>query len=65
MTAALRGYSTSSDVVKELGIIKNTLFRWEAAGKIPKAKRDPMSGYRVWTREDVEKIKKIMNKELK
>lgn len=61
----LRDFYTSSDIIKELKVSKNTLFAWEAAGKIPKAKRDPMSGYRVWTRGDVEKIKKIINKGLK
>lgn len=57
-------YLTSNDVIKELHISKNTLFAWEAAGKIPKAKRHPMNKYRVWTWEDVEKIRKIINKGL-
>ncbi len=57
-------YLTSNDVVRELKISKNTLFAWEAAGKIPKAKRHPMNKYRVWTREDLEKIRKIINKGL-
>jgi len=57
-------YLTSSDVARELKISKNTLFAWEAAGKI-KAKRHPMNNYRVWTRGDIEKIKKIINKGLK
>lgn len=58
-------FYTSSDVVKELKISKNTLFAWEVAGKIPKAKRHPMNKYRVWTRGDIEKIKKIINKGLR
>jgi DNA-binding transcriptional MerR regulator len=61
----LRGRYTSSDIIKELKISKVTLFAWEKAGKIPKARRDPMAGYRVWTREEIEKIKKIINKGLK
>ena len=61
----LRDFYTRSDVIKELKISKNTLFAWEKAGKIPKAKRDPMSGYRAWTREEIEKIKKIINKGFK
>jgi len=31
----------ASEVAKILGVYKRTLFNWEAAGKIPKAKRDP------------------------
>ena len=58
-------FITSGDIIKELKISKNTLFAWEAAGKIPKAKRHPMNKYRVWTRQDMEKIKKIINKGLK
>ena len=58
-------YLTSDDVAKALKINKKTLYRWEAAGKIPKAKRHPMNKYRVWTREDVEKLRKIINKGMK
>lgn len=42
-----------------LGIYKRTLFNWEAAGKIPKARRDPMNNYRYYTKEDVALLKKI------
>ena len=27
-------------------------------GKVPKAKRDPMNGYRYWTMKDLRKLKK-------
>jgi len=50
---------TSSEVAKILGIYKRTLFNWEKAGKIPKAKRDPMNNYRYYTEEDIIKLKKI------
>ena len=42
-----------------LGISKLTLYNWEKAKKIPKAKRDPMSNYRYYTEEDLKKLKKI------
>lgn len=42
-----------------LGVYKRTLFNWEAAGKIPKAKRDPMNNYRYYTKEDIALLKKI------
>jgi DNA-binding transcriptional MerR regulator len=60
--AALRKFLTSADVAKALGVPKTNLFLWEDKGKIPKARRDSMSGYRIYTREDVEKIRKIINK---
>lgn len=42
-----------------LGVYKRTLFNWEEAGKIPKAKRDPMNNYRYYTKEDITFLKKI------
>ncbi len=50
---------TTKDITKILKITKNTLIEWEAKGKIPKAKRDPMNNYRYWTKEDIKKLKKI------
>lgn len=50
---------TSQQVANILGIYKRTLLNWEAAGKIPKAKRDPMNNYRYYTKEDINLLKKI------
>jgi len=47
------------DIIKILGISRKTYYLWEAAKKIPKARRDPMSRYRYWTEEDIKKLKKI------
>ncbi len=63
--AALRGYLTSDDVAKRLKVSRKNLFDWEKTGKIPKAKREPMSGYRIYTKADVEKLRKIINKSIK
>jgi len=52
-------YYRVSEVCKVLGIFKNTLYNWERLGKIPRAYRDPMSGWRLYLQEDIEKIKKI------
>ena len=48
-----------SEVCKILGIFKNTLYNWEKKGKIPKAYRDPMSNWRLYSEEDIGRIKKI------
>ncbi|HPS36780.1 MAG TPA: MerR family transcriptional regulator [Candidatus Omnitrophota bacterium] len=47
------------EVIRELGISRKTLYLWEASGKIPKAKRDPMSNYRFWTEADLKNLKRI------
>ncbi|MCD6413436.1 MAG: MerR family transcriptional regulator [Elusimicrobia bacterium] len=58
MSKSKRRYS-AKDVSDILGVYKKTLFNWEAAGKIPKAKRDPMNNYRYYTAEDIVFLKKI------
>lgn len=47
------------EVAKILGTTRRTLFNWEKAGKIPKQKRDPMSNYRIYSDDDVKKLKRI------
>lgn len=47
------------DIMKELGVTKNTIINWEAGKKIPRPRRDPMSNFRYWTAEDLKKLKKI------
>jgi len=50
---------TVSEVCNILGIFKNTLYNWEKQRKIPKAKRDPMSKWRIYTKEDVYELRRI------
>ena len=59
------GYFTTKEVAETLRISKMTLYRWEKARKIPHARRHPMNKYRVYTQEDIGKIKKIVEKGLK
>ena len=47
------------DIERILRITRKTFYNWEKAGKVPKAKRDPMSHYRYWTEADLETLKKI------
>lgn len=47
------------DLIKFLAISRKTYYNWEAAGKVPEPKRDPMSNYRYWTDADIKKLKKI------
>lgn len=48
-----------TDVAEKLGVTTRTILNWEEAKKIPKAKRDPMSRYRIYTEQDIKKLKKI------
>ncbi len=43
------------DAAKMLGVSKLTLRNWDVAGKLP-AYRHPISNYRVYKVEDIEKI---------
>jgi len=54
----------ANEIAKILGVNKQTLFNWEASGKIPKAKRDPMNNYRYYTDEDIEKLKRITGRKI-
>lgn len=47
------------DIARILGTTRRTMYNWEKAGKVPKPKRDPMSNYRVYSEEDLRKLKKI------
>jgi len=51
------------EVADELRVYKWTIYNWEKAGKIPKAARDPMNGYRIYTEIDLKKIKKISGRD--
>jgi len=59
------GFHTVKEVAEALKVDKKSLYRWEAAEKIPKARRHPMNNYRVYTKDDIEKIKRIIEKGLK
>ena len=50
---------TVLDVIRLLGISRQTLYNWETAGKIPRAKRDPMSRYRYYDEKDIRRLQKI------
>ena len=52
-------YYRTSEVCKVLGIFKNTLYNWEKKGKIPRAHRDPMSNWRLYSKQDIDRIKRI------
>jgi len=48
-----------SQVARELGCSDRWLRKAEAKGKIPKARRD-LNGWRVYTEEDISKLKDLI-----
>ena len=59
----IKKYYSVKDVIEILGIARRTLYNWEKAGKIPKAKRNRLSNYRVYTVGDIKRIEKLMGLE--
>ena len=51
---------TVGQLAKEMGVTPRTIILWERKGKIPTAKR--INGRRVFTKEQVELIKKELIK---
>lgn len=49
-----------SDTAKLVDRHPQTLRDYEKAGIIPPARRDPISGWRVYDREDVNRIRRIL-----
>ncbi len=54
-------FYTTKDVLKKVGISRNTLFLWFRNNKIPEIKRD-RNGHRIFTKKDIETILSYKNK---
>jgi len=52
---------TMTEAAHALGIHRDTLKRWIKEGKIPDAPRNSKNSYRMFTQEDVEKIRQVMD----
>lgn len=51
---------TADKVAEELGISKQTLIRYEKKGIFPKARRNQINQWRIYTRDDIDKMKRII-----
>jgi DNA-binding transcriptional MerR regulator len=56
-----RRYLKTRQVATLLGISLNTVYRWLEKGKINEPMRDPESNYRLWTAEDIERIRQNLS----
>lgn len=48
-------YYTTKDVIKKVGVSRNTLFLWFRHKKIPETRRN-RNGHRIFTKEDISAI---------
>jgi len=55
-------YYTTGYVTKKLGITKTWLYKLERLKRIPKAKREVISSYRLYTKEDIKRIRKKLKR---
>lgn len=51
---------TAKEVAEKLGISKQTLFRYEKKGILPKAKRNLINHWRQYSEEDIARLKEII-----
>lgn len=51
----LSDYVKTAEAAEILGVSQNTLRTWAEAGKIP-VRRNPINGYRLFRRNDLEKF---------
>ena len=47
---------TKTEVAAELGISPSTLIRYIRGGVLPEPRRNPINGWRIWTREELAEL---------
>ena len=64
MTVTINGqtYYRTAEVCRMVGISKNTLFRWLSEGVNGEAEHRDRRGWRLFTEEDVDKLKAEANR---
>lgn len=50
-------YYMLKEAAKKLEVSSTTILNWERAGTIPKIRRHPQNGWRIFTDQDLSKIK--------
>lgn len=61
MVPVERIYNTQ-EVADILGVYKGTVLNYEKRRIFPKARRNPINNYREYTKEDIEKLKRILKR---
>jgi DNA-binding transcriptional MerR regulator len=60
MVPAEESYMFSHEVAEVFGVSTQTLYNWLRKGKIAEPKRHPITGYRLWTPQDVQRIRQAV-----
>ncbi|MCM8811814.1 MAG: MerR family transcriptional regulator [Candidatus Omnitrophica bacterium] len=55
-------YLNATEAAATLGISKQTLLRYEGKGIFPKANRNQVNGWREYTEQDIQKLRKIIGR---
>ena len=53
----VRQYLTTRQVAHSLGVSLNTVYRWLKSERLPEPLRDPGNNYRLWTVEDLSRLR--------
>lgn len=56
-------FYTAQEVADILGIHKRTLVNYENRGVFPKSRRNPVNHWRQFSKDDVKKLKEILQRE--
>jgi DNA-binding transcriptional MerR regulator len=63
MDTMQRQYLKTRQVARLLGVSLNTVYRWLKKEKISEPLRDPENNYRLWTAEDIDRIRQELTPE--
>ncbi len=53
-------YLKTSEVAELLGVTRQTVLNWLKKGAITEPDRNPLTGYRLWTEKDVERVRRTL-----
>jgi DNA-binding transcriptional MerR regulator len=63
MISAQETYLRSHEVADIFGVSTQTIYNWLRKGRIAEPKRHPVTRYRLWTPQDVERIRRFLAEE--
>jgi excisionase family DNA binding protein len=56
-----RTYFRTAEAFRMIGVSRNTLYRWLEKGVIPGVERRDSRGWRLFTREEIDRLNKAIN----
>jgi len=55
-----RDWLNAVELARALGIARQTLYKWIAAGKLPEPRRDPVTNGARWNQADIEVVRAVL-----